>query len=472
LINPVDLRWVSVPAYDGFTGMFALFGSDKTVPIWACKINSAEVKAVNVGDGEETNGSVQMNLRVYQPDKITAWVGNEGSHDVQPIAVLGASDDQTELPWTLDKIPVVAFINKRDNYNEYGKSEVRTAIPLQNALNRTLYNLLMTGDHDAFKIKWSKGYELSLDGIVPGTVINMLLKDTGGKVITDFTDSQIEFMKAAAVGEFGGSDPKNYSDVMAFLVTQISHITQTPIYGVTAQGNLSGEALKQLEIGLIGKTKRFQKDNTEAVKQLVLMTNEMQRTISIDGFTAPVEVDTVAVMWSDPQIIDTNAKIAVLISMREKTTGLWADSFYRKVIGALLGMSKTDIQDEEDAVKLDNQFDIETFTGGLGQAPAIAAVAGGGAGADGETPENIAAEKSLAGIQVKEAQSILDKATAGTLSRIAAIELLLSLGFTEESAIKMIDAQSKIKLTAPTPTAPTADNLATLTGGANEQAVV
>jgi hypothetical protein len=140
-------------------------------------------------------------------------------------------------------------------------------------------------------------------------------------------------------------------------VQQISNVSATPIYGVTTQGNLSGEALKQLEIGLLGKVERFQRQNADAIKELITLTAEIQNAFTSSA-SAP-QFQDVNIIWKSPEILDVNARIATLSQMREKMPGLFSDEWYIKRIGVLLGMSQSEIQEVADKSAMQQGFNFD-----------------------------------------------------------------------------------------------------------------
>ena len=385
MIDPVTLKWSAEPAYDGFSGIVAIFDEVLRVPIWACKIFS-------IADSTElegtTNTTVIMMIIVYQPDRITFWKGNVNSAGVIQVG--------KELVWPVGVIPLVHFVNQKDNYTQYGESEIRPAIPLQDLLNRTLHSMATASEFSAYKQYYCIGAELDVDGIVPGAVHNILLKDAGGNAITDYSESQVEFLKAIKIGEFNESNMTNYTMQIDKITAEISNATQTPIYALTSTtGTLSGEAMKQLEIGLIGKVKRFQRENNASIRNLILLSaavqNEFTRPTNIMSKVAEVfkrffmpstskapDIDSVAVSWESPEIIDVGAQITVLVEMREKAPGLWDDDFYRTKIGGLLAMTSNEIKEKGDEAKNAQSFDLlsliraqETQTGQVTEAGTV-----------------------------------------------------------------------------------------------------
>jgi len=274
LISPKELEWTSEPAFDGFSGTMVLFDS-RGIPSWACKLWS-EAERSEISEnmlGEAQNTSTVMRIVVYQRNRISYWKGDIGGTEVVP------DNDEyglNEIPWPSGEIPIVHFANRRDNYTSYGESELRPEIPLQNILDRTIHSMLAAAELSGYKIYYSIGLKLDKSAIVPGAVISLVLQDAEGKVITNPTEEQLNLLKAVKIGELGETDMSQYILQVKTLVEEISQTTQTPIYGITASGNLSGEAMKQLEIGLIGKVERFQRENYDSWVQFVFLTAKLR----------------------------------------------------------------------------------------------------------------------------------------------------------------------------------------------------
>lgn len=378
MVDPVTLEWTSEAAYDGYSGVFALFSNNATTPYWACKIWS---------EASEADQKEVMRVAVYEPDKVSYWRGEENGQELRPdnslalseviaqarqmniqIEVKEGIDPATTMvnyrPWNVSMIPVIHFVNKYDNYSDSGESELRPAIPLQDVLNRTLHSMVMASEFSAFSILWAKGIAIDVDGIVPGAVVNLLLKDSNGNLI-DPSPEATAFLQAVAVGQFQGSDISQYTNQIDKIVREISQATQTPIYGITNQGAVSGEALKQLEIGLIGKCERFQHQNEDAIRSLILVTAEIQTVFqtAYTGTPAPV-ISQVTVSWKSPEILDVSARVQTLSQLRRDCPNLWSDEWYRAKIGGLLGMTQAEISQEGIAVKNEAQFNIDTLIGG------------------------------------------------------------------------------------------------------------
>jgi len=364
-VDPQTLEWTSEAAYDGFSGVFALFYNNSSTPYWACKMWA---------EASPSQTEEVIRVVVYEEDKVSYWRGKDGGNELIPDNQILLSDlikqsgqynikvDVPEgtdpnitsvnyMPWPVDMAPVIHFVNKYDNYSDSGESEIRSAIPLQDVLNRTLHSMVMASEFAAFNILWAKGIPLDVDGIVPGAVINLLLKDASGNPVTDPTPEMTAYLNAVQVGQFSGSDISQYTNQIDKIVRELSQATQTPIYGITNQGAVSGEALKQLEIGLIGKCERFQRQNTDAIRDLIKLTAKVQKAFNGDydpTIGNPPEIKSVAVSWKTPEILDVTAQMVALFQMRRDAPGLWDDTFYQTRIGGLLGLSQAQIKEEGD----------------------------------------------------------------------------------------------------------------------------
>ena len=390
LIDPQTAMWSGEPAFDGHSGVVAIYDSVTNLPVWACKLWAISEPADVSSDAEDLGEENVVNVIVYEPNRITYWMGADGGGSVEKKLIEKVKGSSLKIiesgngyEWQLGLIPLVQFANKRDNYTNYGESEIRSVIPLQDITNSTLYDMMMASKLSAFKIYWSIGMEIDKDGIVPGSVINLVLKDGSGNVLTSIDEATAKYLAAIKVGEFGVTDMSQYTSQLDKLEREISQVSATPIYGITTQGALSGEALKQLESGLVNKVIRFQKENTQAIIMLLKMTAEIQREFDVgrsfvSKFSAkvasflglsvpsapPTDIGNLSINWQSPQIIATEAQISALSTLRRDNPGLWSDEWYRERIGGVLGMSSQQIAEEGDKADMESSSALEQLIGG------------------------------------------------------------------------------------------------------------
>lgn len=378
MVDPVTLKWTVEPVYDGYDGILAIYDSDYITPIWACKMwSEASPEAI-----ESQSNEVEMMMVVYQPNSVLYYSGKPGSDKIESRNVVdetqvtdpgnGMGEAEAEAApanqraWEIGELPMVRFVNNINLTTGSGRSVLRSVITLQDVLNRTIHSMVMASEFSAFTLLWSIGMEINVSEITPGSVVNLVLRDTNDNVVTEISEEAAAFLAACKVGQFDATPMDQYLNQVKDIAREISHNTSTPIYGVTTEGQISGEAMKQLEVGLLGKVERYQRGNTEAVKRLVRLTAVMGKTLQTQASfqnAFPEDLDTIHVVWKPAEILDVDGKINSLLQLRRQASGLFTDDFYRREIGALLRMRPDQI--EEEGKKAQAEAD-EAMKNGLG----------------------------------------------------------------------------------------------------------
>jgi hypothetical protein len=139
-------------AYDGSEGVEVVYSTEKrNIPLYAFKRWKTE-------DSERVN--------VYYPEKIEKWEKKESSTARKVADAITGSDGwnlkETEV-WTRNLetegegaeplgVPVVHFKNQGQSYT-YGRSELQDTIPLQNALNKSIIDLIAAADKPSRQMK-------------------------------------------------------------------------------------------------------------------------------------------------------------------------------------------------------------------------------------------------------------------------------------------------------------------------------
>jgi hypothetical protein len=214
-------------------------------------------------------------------------------------------------------------------------------------------------------------------------VINLVLKDADGNILTNIDEAASRFLSSVEVGEFGVTDMSQYTNQLDKLEREISQVSATPVYGITSQGNLSGEALRQLESGLINKVVRFQHENTGALRMLFKLTAKIQTTFDVGSSfvrkfnsnvadfldlsapsNPPKEAMVINVNWSSPEIVNVNESVVALSTMRRDNPNLWTDEWHRERIGTLMGMSSTQIMEEGEKADAERVSAFDQLVGG------------------------------------------------------------------------------------------------------------
>ncbi|MDX2163044.1 MAG: phage portal protein [bacterium] len=261
-------KWSHEPAFDGVNGVLALYESATQAE------PSAAIKVWQVGD--------RTRINAYYPDRVERYVtdgDHVGGYETldQPAAAAWTGRDGSPLG-----VPLVHFRNRARRWGAYGASEIETAIPVQNALNRTLYSMVMAAELTAFQIRYAVGWEPPAE-VSPG----MWLTISPNRPLQ--RDEQIQ------VGTLSQGELMPYLDMARYLATEIGRITRTPSpeFGWDAA---SAESLRQRESGLLGKARRFQTRAGEAWARCLAMGGRIERAFGTGG--APPEGMVYRPQWA------------------------------------------------------------------------------------------------------------------------------------------------------------------------------
>jgi hypothetical protein len=229
-------------------------------------------------------------------------------------------------------VPVVPFKN-REKLLGHAKSEIQEVIPLQDAVNKLFNDALVASEFAAFRQRLLTGMEIP--------------EDENGNVIPDYdlraAISRIMVIKDPNVGvhEFQVSDLSQYSNLITLAVHHIAARTRTPPQYFQGQVvNVSGDALKAAESGLVSKVKRrsrFAGESWEETARLgFLLKGDMARAEAYEAET----------IWSNPEIITESALADSLAKLA--TLGIPKQALWER-----LGATQTEIKRWQSMLKED-----------------------------------------------------------------------------------------------------------------------
>jgi hypothetical protein len=209
-------------------------------------------------------------------------------------------------------VPVVPFKN-REKLLGHAMSEIEEVIPLQDAINKLFNDALVASEFAAFRQRLLTGMEIP--------------EDENGKIIPDFdllaAINRILVVKDPNVGvhEFQVSDLSQYSNLITLCVHHLAARTRTPPQYFQGQVvNVSGDALKAAESGLVSKVKRrslFAGESWEETARLAFM---------LKGDKQRAEAFAAETIWSNPEIITESAladSLAKLATLGIPVQALW-----------------------------------------------------------------------------------------------------------------------------------------------------
>ncbi len=226
------------------------------------------------------------------PDEIVTWTAPSGVPVVEPNPVGAVSlIEVTPQPRTL----------------WWPRSELTPAMAIQDRINTTIFNRMVATDYGAFRQVWATGIKLA----------QQVAKDTGtGAVAVVKQPLDIGANRLLANenpdGRFGSFPESTLGGYLASVeqdVNQLAAITQTPPHYLLGQiANLSADAIKAAETGLVSKCRRRSTHIGEAYKY------GMQLALQLTGNAASAEVGA-EVVWADMETRSEGQRVDALVKM-------------------------------------------------------------------------------------------------------------------------------------------------------------
>jgi hypothetical protein len=211
--------------------------------LWAAKtwaIKDTSPKA------QPTDTLTRLNL--YYPDRIERYVSKKASKALptraEEMQEFTPEDGSSVTPNPYGVVPVFHFGNNAD-IGSFGSSELDSVIPIQNALNKSVLDMMVAMEFAAFRQRWASGIEIEHDA--EGNAIPPFTAGVERLWTTDSTEAKF--------GDFDSSDLKQFLGVKRSFAEDIASVSGTPIYYLLAiAGDFpSGEALKKSETRFLNK---------------------------------------------------------------------------------------------------------------------------------------------------------------------------------------------------------------------------
>lgn len=262
------------PAWDGASGTMAFYSGAN-----GRRSMTAAVKVWSELDATRVN--------VYYPSRVEKFTNKGGQWRQYEQPARWLTREGTPIG-----IPVIHFPNRKRAGTEYGLSELENVIPLQDALNRTIHSMVMSAEHTAFKIRYTIGGPAP-DKFAPGTWL--AFGEAGLK-----PDQKIE------IGTLEQGEITPFIEQAKFFIHQIGATSRTPLPELMGSDDSSGEALKQREIGLLGKVHRFEKKSASEWRNVMNLAWLVQATFG----EQPPQYRKFVPKWKDPQVRNANEIIA------------------------------------------------------------------------------------------------------------------------------------------------------------------
>lgn len=190
-------------------------------------------------------------LTLYYPERIEKYITRAKTHGGLPTSPTSfvpfeADGEPWPLPNAYAQVPVFHFANNGP-IGGFGVSELRDVIPLQNALNKAILDMLVAMEYVAFPQRWATGLEVDFD---PVTGKPKAPFDPGVDRLWTVAATDIKF------GQFEPAKLDGFLEAQQNLRLEIARVSRTPIHYLLMQGQMpSGESLKTAEEPFVRKVR-------------------------------------------------------------------------------------------------------------------------------------------------------------------------------------------------------------------------
>jgi hypothetical protein len=219
----------------------------------------------------------------------------------------------------LGMVPVFALRNNPTMLGG-GRSDLAKAIPIQDAINKLVTDMLVASEYAAFPQRWATGLEIPTD-------------DDGEPIDTDRFLSFVGRVWAvedpdAKFGDFTVADLSIYVRAVEMLVQHLAAQTRTPPHYLLGQSGAfpSGESLKATETGLVAKVQGKHLDFGETWEDVVrcgfLAKGDRRRAEAYDAET----------IWKDPESRTVGEQVDA--GLKEKELGVPLEDIWERRLDA------------------------------------------------------------------------------------------------------------------------------------------
>jgi len=250
-----------------------------------------------------------------------AWVRREG--------------EEAAIRNPLGLVPMVPLLNNPTMLGG-GQSDLKKIIPIQDAVNKLVSDMIVASEFAAFRQRWATGIE-DTDGDADAAE-SQAVRDFKAAVSRMWTTAN----ENAHFGEFEASDLGNYVKAIEMLIQHLAAQTRTPPHYLLGQSGAfpSGESLQSTETGLVAKVKDkhidFGEGHEEAMRLAFKLMGDTERASATDAET----------IWRDPESRTWGQLVDGLVKLKDLNIPdeiLWARAGFTPVeISRMKALQATD----------------------------------------------------------------------------------------------------------------------------------
>lgn len=256
----------------------------------------------------------RVRLNLFYPDRIEKYIskgeveaGLPEGKEFTPYGVVPSPGSKVQsqrreeggfrIPNPYGVVPVFHFANNAD-IGAYGQSELEPAVPVQDALNKSVLDMLVAMEFASYRQRWAAGIEIEYG--------------EDGKPVPPFKAGVdhlwITENHEAKFGDFEAANLEQFLKVKDSFRLDMACVTGTPMYYfMQVSGDFpSGEALKKAESRFIAKVRDRQESFGQVWEDVIAFA------LLIEGKTARLFAD-----WEDPAPLSEKEKLENIALKKE-----------------------------------------------------------------------------------------------------------------------------------------------------------
>lgn len=229
---------------------------------------------------------------LYLPQRIWKWETKEPSKYAPSDGVgrnwVPRAGEESGANASAPIVPMIPLYNNPTLLGE-GRSDLMPAIPLQDAINKEVADMLVASEFAAFQQRVITGLEVESDkNGLPDK--SMEQKAAVNRIwALENPDAKVFSLPASDLG--------NYVKAIELLLQHLAAQTRTPPHYLLGQiVNVSGDALKAAETGLVAKVKRKQIDFSDSWEEAMRLALKLKPDAAEPD--KPMNAETI---WRDPE---------------------------------------------------------------------------------------------------------------------------------------------------------------------------
>ncbi|MET0994709.1 MAG: phage portal protein [Mycobacterium sp.] len=225
---------------------------------------------------------------LYGPDEIIRYRANQTG------ATVAGFNPVESIANPLGLVPVVNIRNSDRILDERGPSEVDDLMPLVDALNKSLADMMITSEYVGRPRRWATGIELveepvaDAEGLPTGEVQEINPIPEGARaMISEAADAKF--------GQLQAADLAGYEASVRVLLGQVMAVSTLPAHyvGVFTDNPASADALRAAEASLTARAEARQATFGRAWEQVARLM------IAVRDGRDPNLIDDIRVLWAD-----------------------------------------------------------------------------------------------------------------------------------------------------------------------------